>query len=126
MRAYHSDRDVLTAGLAADALILPYLFGSHSGQLELAFDLNLMAIASSVGYLYDQYTVHKGLVTEPIWFDWADGHPFLFGEKLVAALETAHRRLRGSPRRGLGTAFLEYRRDEHTRFLDAHRAIYTA
>ncbi len=53
MRAYPSDHEVVTAGLQADALLLPYLFGSHSGQLELAFDLNLLPVCSSVGYLKD-------------------------------------------------------------------------
>lgn len=126
MRAYPTDAEVVTAGLQADALLLPYLFGSHSGQLELAFDLNLLPVCSSVGYLKDQYHVHKGLVSEPIWFDWAEGHPFLFGEKFVAALEVAHVRLRNTSRRGPGKDFLEYRRDEHTYFLDAHHSVYAS
>jgi hypothetical protein len=126
MRGYHSDRDVISAGLQADALIMPYLFGSHSGQLELAFDLNLVAICSSVGYVQDQYRVHKGLVSEPIWFDWGEGHPFLFGEKFVAALEVAHRRLTSTTRRGPNPDFLEYRREEYRRFLDDHAGIYAA
>lgn len=126
MRAYPSDAEVVLAGLQSDALLLPYLFGSHSGQLELAFDLNLLPVCSSVGYLKDQYNVHKGLVGEPIWFDWAEGHPFLFGEKFVAALEVAHLRLRHASRRGPGKDFLEYRREEHLHFLDAHHSIYAA
>jgi hypothetical protein len=124
MRAYHSDHEVATAGLHADALLMPYLFGSHSGQLELAFDLNLVPVCSTIGFLKDQYRIHDGLVDEPIWFDWAEGHPCLFGENFVAALETAHTRLTQTPRRNPNADFLEYRRDEHRRFLDAHRAIY--
>lgn len=124
MRAYPSDAEIAAAGLRADALLLPYLYGSHSGQLELAFDLNLLPVCSAVGYLKDQYRVHDGFVTEPVWFDWSDGHPFLFGEKFVAALETAHTRLRGVPRQGPSAEFLEYRRCEHARFLDAHHAVY--
>lgn len=124
MRAYPSDHEVVTAGLQADALLLPYLFGSHSGQLELAFDLNLLPVCSSVGYLKDQYHVHKGLVGEPIWFDWTEGHPFLFGEKFAAALETAHLRLKHTARRSLSNDFLEYRRAEHAQFLDSHSTVY--
>ncbi len=124
MRAYPSDAEIAAAGLRADALLLPYLYGSHSGQLELAFDLNLLPVCSAVGYLKDQYRLHGGLVTEPVWFDWSGGHPFLFGEQFVAALETAHTRLRSTPRKGPSTEFLEYRRQEHTRFLDAHHAVY--
>jgi hypothetical protein len=124
MRAYPTDAEVVVAGLKADALLLPYLFGSHSGQLELAFDLNLLPVCSSVGYLKDQYHVHKGLVGEPVWFDWAEGHPFLFGEKFVAALEIAHGRLRKASRPGPSNDFLDCRRDEHVHFLDAHHRIY--
>lgn len=126
MRAYPSDAEVVAAGLNADALLLPYLYGSHSGQLELAFDLNLLPVCSSVGYLKNQYHVHKGLVGEPIWFDWTDGHPFLYGEQFVAALETAHLRLHNTSRRGPGKDFLDYRRDEHAHFLDAHHSVYAA
>lgn len=126
MRAYPSDAEIAAAGLRADALLLPYLYGSHSGQLELAFDLNLLPVCSAVGYLKDQYRLHDGLVTEPVWFDWSDGHPFLFGEQFVAALETAHTRLRGTPRQGPSAEFLEYRRQEHARFLDAHHSVYAA
>ena len=126
MRAYPSDAEVATAGLGADALLLPYLYGSHSGQLELAFDLNLLPVCSSVGFLKDQYHVHKGLAGEPVWFDWAEGHPFLYGEKFVAALEVAHARLRSSSRPGPNKDFLEYRRGEHRLFLDAHRRVYSS
>ena len=125
MRAYPSDQEIVTAGLQADALLLPYLFGSHSGQLELAFDLNLTPVCSSIGFFKDQHRIHKELVREPIWFDWAEGHPFLFGEKFVAALETAHTRLTHSPRRNPSPEFLDYRREEHRHFLAAHSEIYT-
>jgi hypothetical protein len=124
MHAYLPDQEIVAAGLAADILLLPYLFGSHSGQLELAFDLNLAPVCSTVGYLPEQYRIHAGLVAEPIWFDWAEGHPFLFGEKFVAALETAHARLGHSPSRNPSPEFLEYRREEHRRFLAAHHEIY--
>ena len=126
MRAYPSDVEIAAAGLRADAVLLPYLYGSHSGQLELAFDLNLLPVCSAVGYLKDQYRAHDGLVTEPVWFDWSDGHPFLFGEQFVTALETADARLRSTPRQGPSAEFLEYRRREHPQFLDAHRAVYAA
>ncbi len=126
MRAYPTDAEIAEAGLRADALLLPYLSGSHSGQLELAFDLGLLPVCSSVGYLKDQWRMHDGLVTEPVWFDWSDGHPGLFGEKFVAALETAHARLRSAAMHGPRAEFLEYRRHEHTRFLEAHRAVYAA
>lgn len=126
MRAYPSDTEVAAAGMEADALILPYLYGTHSGQLELAFDLNLLPVCSLAGYFKDQYLMHKDLVEEPVWFDWNEGHPFLYGEKFVDALEAAHERLRNTTLRGLNIDFLEYRREEHRQFLDAHLAVYAS
>lgn len=130
MRGYISDSDVLTAGLQADALLLPYLFGSHSGQLEFAFDLGLVPVCSAVGYFRDQYRMHDGLVEEPIWFEWNDSQPLLygarFGEQFVTALEKAHQLLRRCASPGPNPHFLEYRRHEHGLFLAAHRAIYAS
>ncbi|SDX97388.1 hypothetical protein SAMN05216215_101816 [Saccharopolyspora shandongensis] len=123
MRGYPTDDEVITAGLAADALLLPYLWGSHSGQLELAFDLNLLPICSSVGYFSDQFDQHKGLVTEPEWFDWSRGNPHLFGERFVAALERATERL-ATENFEPNSHFLEYRQAEHKQILDQHAQIY--
>lgn len=124
MRANPSDDEVVNAGMKTDALLLPYLFGSHSGQLELAFDLNILPVCSSVGYLKDQYHIHKGLVGEPVWLDWSEDDPFPFGDKLVAALEVVHARLVNSKRPGVSKDFLQYRRHEYDQFLRAHNAIY--
>ena len=99
---------------------------NHAEDQAIFVDLNLLPVCSSVGYLMNQYQVHKGLVGEPIWFDWTDGHPFLHGEKFVAALELAHVRLCNTSRRGPDKDFLDYRRDEHATFLDAHHSVYAA
>lgn len=123
MRPYPSDEEVVTAGLAADALLLPYLWGSHSGQLELAFDLNLLAVCSLTGHLHEQYEQHKGRVEEPEWFDWSQGHPNLFGEKFLTALEGATARLRSGIRL-LDRDFLDYRAEEHRTILDAYSRVY--
>lgn len=124
MKAHASDSDIMEAGLQADALLLPYLYGTHSGQLEFAFDLNLLPVCASVGSLRDQYAVHSDLVDEPIWFDWSGHQPFLYGERFVTALEAAHERLAPSTRRNPNREFLAYRRQEHAGFLDAHQEIY--
>lgn len=123
MRSYPTDDEVIAAGLAADALLLPYLWGSHSGQLELAFDLNLLPICSSVGYLLEQVEQHKGLVAEPEWFDWSTGNPYLFGERFIGALERASLRSREADRK-LDPQFLEYRREEHREILDSYLHVY--
>ncbi|WP_200865632.1 hypothetical protein [Streptomyces viridochromogenes] len=123
MRPYPKDEEVVRAGLASDSLLLPYLWGSHSGQLELAFDLNLLPVCSLTGHLPEQYEQHKGLVEEPEWFDWSQGHPKLFGEKFLTALEKAAVRLDTKPR-GLDREFLEYRAQEHRTILDDYARVY--
>ncbi|MFF7145416.1 hypothetical protein ACFZB5_30090 [Streptomyces nodosus] len=123
MRPYPTDEEVIRAGLASDALLLPYLWGSHSGQLELAFDLNLLPVCSLTGHLPEQYEKHKGLVEEPEWFDWSQGHPNLFGEKFLAALERAAARIDSSPRR-LDREFLDYRSQEHQVILEQYAHVY--
>ena len=123
MRPYPTDDEVLGAGLASDVLLLPYLWGSHSGQLELAFDLNLLPVCSLTGHLPEQYDLHKGLVEEPEWFDWSQGHPNLFGEKFLTALENAAARLDSGPRR-LDREFLDYRTQEHRTILQQYARMY--
>ncbi|WP_328333376.1 hypothetical protein [Streptomyces sp. NBC_00455] len=123
MRPYPTDEEVIRAGLAADALLLPYLWSSHSGQLELAFDLNLLPVCSLTGHLPEQYEQHKGLVEEPEWFDWSQGHPNLFGEKFLAALENAAARLASRPHR-LDRQFLDYRAEEHQAILAQYALVY--
>ncbi|MGH3715560.1 MAG: hypothetical protein ACRDT4_19190 [Micromonosporaceae bacterium] len=123
MRPYPSDDEVIDAGLGADTVLLPYLWGSHSGQLELAFDLDLLPVCSDVGYLREQYEPHKGLVTEPEWFDWPRQNPYLFGEQFLAALERATDRPVSGVRHH-NTDFIEHRRDEHQRIIAAHSRVY--
>ncbi|WP_205629618.1 hypothetical protein [Jiangella muralis] len=123
MRPYPTDEEVVRAGLATDALLLPYLWGSHSGQLELAFDLNLLPVCSRTGHLSEQYEQHKGLVEEPEWFDWSQGHPNLFGERFLVALENAVERL-GSRSGALDHEFLDYRTQEHQVILEQYARVY--
>ncbi|MCX4675577.1 hypothetical protein OG413_09690 [Streptomyces sp. NBC_01433] len=123
MRPYPTDDEVTDAGLASDVLLLPYLWGSHSGQLELAFDLNLIPVCSRTGHLPEQYRRHEQLVAEPEWFDWSTGHPNLYGERFLAAVENARARAGSGPRR-LDRTFLDHRIQEHKAILAAHAEVY--
>ncbi|MEV3949078.1 hypothetical protein AB0K57_15695 [Streptomyces halstedii] len=123
MRPYPTDDEVTDAGLASDVLLLPYLWGSHSGQLELAFDLNLLPVCSRTGHLPEQYRQHGQLVTEPEWVDWTTGHPNLFGERFLAAVENARSRT-GSDAQRLDRTFLEHRDQEHKAILAAYAGVY--
>ena len=124
MRPYPTDAEIVASGLDSDALLMPYLWASHSGQLELAFDLNLLPVSSDVGFLRDQTQLHGERVTEPVWFDWTEGLPYLFGERYLAALEQARDRLRDRGPQLLDRDFLDYRREEHNRVLASYEAVY--
>lgn len=89
----------------------------------MAFDLNLLPVCSLTGHLHEQYEQHRGLVEEPEWFDWSQGHPNLFGEKFLSALEEAAARL-GSERRGVDHEFLDYRAYEHQEILEQYGRLY--
>ena len=123
MRSYPTDAEITTAAHAADMLLLPYLWGTHSGQLELAFDLGLLPVVSRVGYLHQQHERTRDLVEEPVWFNWTDGNPYAFGERFVEALQAVPDRVeQRSP--WDHRAFAEFRRSEHEEILAAHVAVY--
>lgn len=126
MRGYPTDADIVTAGACADVLVLPYLWGTHSGQLELAFDLALFPLVSDVGHLRAQHAAHQdtGLVDEPEWFDWSTGNPYAFGERFVTALEHTAERLNTRQQRADRRAFADYRRTEHAQVLAVYAAAY--
>lgn len=124
LRPYPSDDEIVGHALAADALLLPYLWGTHSGQLELAFDLNLLPVASTVGHLREQRRQHGDRVPEPVWFDWSGDMRYLFGEAQLAAIEEAVQRLRDRGAQPLDREFLAYRVAEHAELLAGHQRLY--
>lgn len=59
--------ELRAAIVAADGLLLPYRWGTHSGMVELAADLGVPVLASDVGYLsqqvpLDTFAVRDGTV----------------------------------------------------------------
>lgn len=122
---FPTDDDVMMAALACNALILPYRWGSHSGQLELAFDLALLPVASGVGYLRDQYRRHAAVACEPVWFDWSDGAEYAYGARFLTALDEAAERVRGVPRATPSVQFIEHRIAEHESIMAAYLDVYS-
>lgn len=122
---FPSDGDVANAAAGCDALILPYRWGSHSGQLELAFDLGLVPVASAVGYLRDQYRNHVGLVDEPVWFDWSDGAEYAYGARFLTALDQAVERFQSERSPSQQVEFTEHRLKEHESIMTAYLEVYT-
>lgn len=122
---FPTDHEVAQAVAASEALVLPYRWGSHSGQLELAFDMGLLPVASDVGYLRDQYQMHVGLVREPVWFNWSDGAEYSYGERFLSALDHAIDLLREGGAVDCTEEFAEHRRAEHDSIIDAYHDLYS-
>jgi hypothetical protein len=121
MRAHPTDDDVRTFMREVDVLMLPYTFGTHSGQLELAYDTGSLALASDVGHLREQAAVTRWDGVE--WFTWSDGVEPLYGRRFVEALARVDARARAGwdadP-----TAVGAFRAAEHEQLLRAYSEIY--
>ena len=102
-------RPLTLAGLcrelvAADALVLPYRWGTHSGLLELAADLGVPLIAADVGYLREQ------------------GHGIFYGPG-ADGLQRALRDFATDPP-AVTAVPLEERERLRNQFIQAHRTVY--
>jgi glycosyltransferase involved in cell wall biosynthesis len=123
---FPSDDQVNEAVSGADCLLLPYRWASHSGQLEHAFDLGVLPVATRTGYLPDQVALHHGLVAEPVWFDWLANAPFDHGTQLLQAMQRAHGAIQDGWQAPSPEEFAEHRRCEHKQVMASYRALYEA
>jgi hypothetical protein len=121
---FPTDADVHAAVAAADCLLLPYRWASHSGQLEHAVDLGALPVAARTGFLPDQAALHQGLVGEPMWFDWSDGATFEYGERLLEAMQSGHAAIQKGWQAADSDKVAGYRRREHAKVLAAHHDLY--
>lgn len=94
--------------IGADALLLPYLWGTHSGMVELATDLAIPVIAGDVGYLGEQ---------APIWTV-----PVSSRGLDPAALEAHVRRIASGQQPG--AVDIESRERNLLRFRQEHAILY--
>ncbi len=62
-----SDEVIIKAFTSSHAVILPYLWGTHSGQLEMARDCGCHVAASDVGYYKEQWDAISSWETFPKW-----------------------------------------------------------
>jgi len=83
---FPSDEQIAQFLLDVSILIMPYRWGTHSGQLEAAFDLGVVPVISDVGYYYEQYDQLREFVEEPVWFNWSDSNEYAYGARLLEAL----------------------------------------
>lgn len=124
VRPFPTDAEVSEAVAAADCLLLPYRWASHSGQLEHALDLGVLPVAARTGYLPDQVALHHGLASEPVWFDWSDNAKFDHGARLLEAMQSAHGAIQSGWQAHDTEKFADHRRREHTDVVAAFRALY--
>lgn len=123
---FPTDDEVNEALAGADCLLLPYGWASHSGQLEHAFDLGVLPVATRTGYLPDQVNLHHGLVAGPVWFDWSEDALFDHGARLLEAMQRAHTAIQNGWRAQDTEKFDRHRRNEHAEIMAAHRVLYGA
>lgn len=123
---FPTDEQVIEFLVRNDVLVMPYRWGTHSGQLELAFDLNLIPVIPDIGYYREQWQISREFVPEPLWFDWHDGAIYNYGARLVDALLAAHEASlsRGDPR--CREEYRRYRIEEHKTILRSYLAFYGA
>jgi glycosyltransferase involved in cell wall biosynthesis len=119
-----TDEQIIDFISECDILMMPYLWGSHSGQLELAFDMNVIPVISNVGYYHDQWKVVSEYVPEPIIFNWSDERFFNYGNRLVEALMTSYSKTEMYRAMPVNEKFRQYRIKEHEEILKMHSLIY--
>lgn len=123
---FPSDEQVIQFLSECHVLVMPYKWGTHSGQLEIAFDLNLLPVISDVGYYEEQWQVNRPFVDEPVWIRWAGSNPYVRAARLVDSLRTAQevaKERRTSPARD---EYRQHRTREHDELLKTHLQVYTA
>lgn len=125
VRPFPSDDEIAEFVHALDILVLPYLYGTHSGQLELAMDLGVPVIIPDLGCFKAQWEVHSAFVSEPYWCDYQPEEPYSYGTPFLEALRNAHSSwMRETSKTFNRAAFHEIRKEEHTAIIEAHRTIY--
>ncbi|HEX5567659.1 MAG TPA: glycosyltransferase [Streptomyces sp.] len=112
------DRELVAWLTGAAALVLPYRWITHSGQLELACDVGVPLLAPDEPTLRGQLAAN-GRENHPVsWFPSGVLGTGEFTDHLLKALTLAH------PTRGDQLAFRAFRQVEHARLIGSHAALY--
>lgn len=120
---FPSDEEIADFVFNSDYAVLPYLWGAHSGQLELAFDLGVSVVATNVGFYEDQCKALKGYVPPPILVDWSDGNEYQYGSRILSGmLVAANGNHKFSPEQRKD--FSKFRRSERGQILEKYEILY--
>ena len=120
-----TDDQVVSFTDNSDAIVMPYKWGSHSGQLELAFDLGLKSIITDVGFYYDQYQNCKNIAFEPELVNWSDGLNYQYGNRMLGALLNTYNKRDEKPLISR-KEIKEFRLTERKYILDKYFELYQA
>jgi len=105
-----SDADIAELFYMSHAVILPYIWGDHSGQIELARDCGCHAIVSDVGFYKEQ--------NNEIWeYKTSDQQFDKYPERYVQELINAYNSPSLSPD-------IDRRLSEHKQYLHQHYSVY--
>jgi glycosyltransferase involved in cell wall biosynthesis len=124
MSGVATDADIVRFCRGSSAVFLPYRWVSHSGQLELAYDLGVPVIAPELGGLPSQAALHLGESSPIHWFD-----PGLLsgGTGLRALASTVRELLLSRPESSLERRLtVDYRLEEHAEMLERYDVLYHA
>jgi hypothetical protein len=125
MKPDYSDQEVTRLLAQEHLLVLPYLSGSHSGQLELAWDLGLVPVATDVGFLRAQHVELGTRHPPPTYF--APISPLdLRGRNLVRAVEEVAMAMPAvnAWRAAHWNDWRQFREAQRRTILDSHAQIY--
>jgi hypothetical protein len=120
---FPDDDEVADFVSSLDVLVLPYLFGTHSGQLELAMDLGVRVIAPGFGCYRAQWQIHSAYVPEPFWFECNPSEPYSYGAPLLQAMKTAYENWQRQDA-GSGDQFRRIREREEAEIIRLHKDLY--
>lgn len=106
-----------------DILAMPYLWGTHSGQLEMAFDLQLLPLITQVGFFSEQWQWIQSYVPEPNWFHCSD---FSSGNiQMQETIKEVQMRARERFSYKSSSEWKSYRLWEHQQLIQAHYQLYS-
>lgn len=123
LKPFPTDDEIVEFLSKNNILLMPYRWGTHSGQLELAFDLNIIPVISDVGLYKQQWEESSPFVPEPIWFNWDDNNTSAHGVPFLTAFEESYERACAQVKFA-AKEYSEHRVAEHERILDAHKELY--
>ncbi|OHA34614.1 MAG: hypothetical protein A3A22_02045, partial [Candidatus Taylorbacteria bacterium RIFCSPLOWO2_01_FULL_45_34b] len=123
-----TDDEVAARVGATDVLLLPYLSGSHSGQLELSFDCGVLPVTTDVGFLSSQrgfWPAKSSGIPNAVMANWTDGKEWLYQARFMVAVRDALMALPAFKSSVDLGARKSFRALEHQSIVERHISVYS-